>query len=252
MASVDTARRASRRDYGATDNAQRRGSGLDFRVATSLDEVIAAWKLVYRAYLRAGLIPPNAQEIHTNPGVIQQGTAVVVGMLGGEVCATISAYLDSPDGLPLDAVYATELAELRAKGHRLVEVGLLADRRAKLSRSLEATLRLMKSAYFWGLLNGMTDIIVGVHPHHSGFYQRIFGFQVVGEESTCPWVNGAPVVPLRLKLEMVERSNTAPRGLRYFMNEPLELSEFDGRFIPDPDAIRGTLIESRLGEILAP
>ncbi len=252
MVSVNAAARGVEQTFRAASNAERRGGGLDFRVATSLDEVIAAWQLVYRAYLRAGLILPNLHGIHTNPGAVQSGTAVIVGVLRGEMCATISGYLDTAEGLPLDAVYAPELAELRAEGHRLVEVGLLADRRANLSRSLEATLRLMKFAYFWGALNGMTDIVVGVHPHHSRFYQRIFGFTLIGEEGACPWVNRAPVVPLRLELGAVEDLNSAPRGLRFFLRDPLEISVFGGRFVPTLEAVRGTPAETHLQEIGVP
>jgi hypothetical protein len=245
-----TARSGTSDDPRVAELAMRQGSGLDFRLAVTLEEVIKAWQLVYRAYLRSELILPNRQEIHTNPGAVQEGTVVVVGTLEEEICATISAYLDRSDGLPLDAIYAAELGALRARGHRLVEVGLLADRRAKLSRSFEATLRLMKFAYFWGLLNGMTDIVIGVHPHHSGFYQRVFGFDLVGEESCCPWVNNAPVVPLQLALRMVEDLGGAPRGLRFFMQEPLDGSHFKGRFAPTPAAIEGTIIEARLNEMI--
>lgn len=250
MESVNTAGSGTSESPRAARMAERQGGGLDFRLAASLDEVIAAWKLVYNAYLRSGLITANAQEIHTNPGAVQEGTAVVVGALRGEVCATISAYLDRSDGLPLDAIYSTQLGELRSKGHRLVEVGLLADRRARISRSFEATLRLMKFAYFWGLHNGMTDIVIGVHPHHSVFYQRVFGFELLGEESTCPWVNHAPVVPLQLPLRMVDDLSGAPRGLRFFMQEPLQMTDFHGRFVPTAEATRGTIIEDRLHEII--
>lgn len=223
-------------------------SGLAFHLAGEIETVIEAWRLVYRAYLRAGLIGENPYGIHLVPRAVHPLTGVGVGCLDGNVCATISAYLDRSGGLPLDAVYPAELDRLREEGRTLVEVGLLADRRGDLSRSLDATLDLMKYGFFHGLHQGGTDLVIGVHPHHARFYQRIFAFEPFGAESTCPSVNHAPVVGLRLDLASTLMLEPLPKGLRYFVESPLGMESFEGRLELTPDRVRGTVIEEFLAD----
>lgn len=234
----------------ATDRGASARTGLDFRPARTIDEVLSAWRLVHDAYVRSGLIEPNPHGVHLTPRAIHPETIVGVGMLEETVSATISGYVDvdAGPGLPLDEVYPELLGRLREEGRVLMEVGLLADRRADLGRSLDATLALMKQAFFHGIHRGATDLVIGVHPHHVRFYERLFAFEVFGEESTCPMVNDAPVVGLRLDLAPKLMLEPLPRGLRYFVDCPVEREEFAGRFVPTPEAIRGTPIEAFLAD----
>jgi len=58
-------------------------SGLDYRIANDLNDVVAAWHLVYQRYLLAGLIDPNEQEIHATPHAIQEQSLVAIGSING-------------------------------------------------------------------------------------------------------------------------------------------------------------------------
>lgn len=222
------------------------GTGLRFAVARKYAEVLEAWQAVYLAYRRAGLIDENPYGIHTVPQAIGPHAAVILGLLGPQIVTTLTAMLDSPLGLPLDCVYRNELDQMRREGRRLCEVGIFADRRAHLARSLASLLELMRYAFFYAVCHDCTDIVIGVHPHHSPFYRRAFAFVPFAPTGRHPTVNDNPVVPLRLDLTEKLKLNPLPRGLAYFMERPLEKKAFEGRFDFAPERIRGTLLEQFL------
>ena len=171
---------------------------LSFDVARTIEDVAQAWQLVYRAYLRTGLIHANPTRIHTVPQAIGRNTVVVCGRVYGRIVSTLSGYVDGPQSLPLDSVYAAQLDALRAAGCRLMEVGLFADRRLHLERSREAILELMRYVCYFGVHAGATDAVIGVHPHHAAYYTRLLGFDVSGPIRRYGAVNEAEVVLLRL------------------------------------------------------
>ena len=241
---------------GSDQQAQRRGTpndlrqkhadGLHFSIAQTIDDVVDAWGLVYREYLRGGLVSPNHAHVHTVPEAVGPQTAVILGRIGPVCASTLSAYLDTPEGLPLDSVYGEELAALRDSGRRISEVGLFADRREKLVRSADSLFDLMRFAYYYCRHHGMDDIMIGVHPRHMPFYCRLIGFDMAGEERQYATVNDRPVILLRLDLRTCEQAERLPRGLKYFMNNPLPAEAFANKASLDEPAWRGTAIAAFL------
>ena len=202
------------------------GTGLAYGVAKSLEDAQGAWRLVYRAYLRTGLIAPNHLRIHTLPHAVGDGTMVVLGRIGPVTVSTLSTYLDGEHGLPLDSVYRKELDARREAGRKLVETGLFADRRAKLTRSADSLFELMRFAFYFARVRGADDLIIGVHPRHAPFYRRFLGFEVCGEERNYSVVNDNPVV--LLLLDLAARLNETPRrrGIAFFEQHPLGPADF--------------------------
>ena len=223
-------------------------TGLAFAAAQTLAEVVDAWTLVYRSYLQAGLIRSNPWRLHTVPQAIQPRAAVICGRIGELMVSTISGYVDQPDGagLPLDAVYPDQLAELRREGRQLLEIGLFADRREHIERSIEALLELMRRVTYFGVTLGCTDGVVGVHPRHAPFYERLLGFERIGEEKTYSLVKDNPVVLLRLDWDGKISLPKPPRGLRYFRDNPISLEAFAQRFVLSKQAVAGTDLEQYL------
>jgi hypothetical protein len=228
---------------GATTSGHfRSDTGLNFRIAETLDDVIAAWQLVYRSYRRANLIDGNPHGLHTFPEAISPNTAVALGRLGPVISSTISAYLDREQGLPLDSVYARELDTLRNQGRTLMEVGLFADRRQHLDRTIGALLELMRHACFFGVSYGATDAVIGVHPHHAKFYARLLGFQLIGEQKSYDAVSGNPVVLLRLDWYRVAAEPQRPRGIDYLLTTPLTTEAYQTRFDFAADAVQQSVL----------
>jgi hypothetical protein len=137
---------------------------------------------------------------------------------------------DNPGGLPLDSVYKSELDTLRRQGFRLMELGLFADRRESIRRSLDALMGLMRYAFYLSVLGNHPCGVIGVHPHHADFYRRMLGFQPLGRELAYPTVQNNPVVLLFLDVPAGLQLKPLPRGLRHFVAHPLDAAALAGRY----------------------
>jgi hypothetical protein len=112
------------------------------------------------------------------------------------VIGTITVGFDTGDGLLVDELYGEEIDKLRQQGLRVCEFTKLAIDHKGASKRMIAGLFQVASLYavrIWGY----TDIVIEVNPSHVPFYQRMLGFQPLGEERVCPRV-GAPALLLRL------------------------------------------------------
>jgi hypothetical protein len=210
--------------------------------AASLEQVEAAWRLVYDRYTQMGLINENPFGIHAVPGAVGPHACVIWGPEGPDVGYTMTLFRDSAMALSLDSVYPRELDELRGQGCRLLEVGMLADRRQSASRGVGALFSMMRWAIYYGLHTDLTDIVIGVHPRHAQFYVRCYGFEQFAPETSYPMVRNNPVVPLRLRLREGLATDVLPRGLADARDNPIPASAFSHRFAFEPEQLRGSLI----------
>lgn len=210
--------------------------------ATTLEQVESAWRLVYDRYSEMGLIDENPFGIHAAPAAVGKHACVVWGPEGPEVGYTMTLFRDNPMGLALDSVYAPYLDDLRAQGRRLLEVGMLADRRKSAARGAGALFSMMRWAIHYGLHTDLSDIVIGVHPRHAQFYVRCYGFEEAAPATTYPMVRDNPVVLLRLRLREGLANDVLPRGLADARNNPLPDSAFSHRFAFEPEQLRGSLI----------
>jgi hypothetical protein len=214
--------------------------------ATSLEEVESAWQLVYERYTQMGLINENPFGIHAVPGAVGPHACVIWGPDGPDVGYTMTLFRDNAMALALDSVYARELDEFRGQGCRLLEVGMLADRRQSASRGVGALFSMMRWAIYYGLHMDLTDIVIGVHPRHAQFYMRCYGFEQFAVPTSYPMVRNNPVVPLRLRLLEGLATDVLPRGLADARDNPIPASAFSHCFAFAPEQLRGSRIEAFL------
>ena len=226
----------------------KRSSEPPCSCATTLEHVQSAWRLVYDRYSEMGLIDRNPFGIHAVPTAVGEHACVIWGPEGPEVGYTMTLFRDNPMGLALDSVYASHLDALRRKGRRLLEVGMLADRRRSAARGMGALFSMMRWAIHFGLHTDVTDIVIGVHPRHAQFYERCYGFEQFASPTTYPLVRNNPVVPLRLRLQEQLAQDVLPRGLADARNNPVAGSAFSQRFAFEPEQLRGSLIAGFLND----
>lgn len=210
--------------------------------ATSLEQVESAWRLVYERYSQMGLIDKNPFGMHAVPTAVGRHACVIWGSEGPEVGYTMTLFRDNPMGLALDSVYASHLDELRRNGRRLLEVGMLADRRQSASRGIMVLFSMMRWAIYFALHAGLTDVVIGVHPRHAQFYVRCYGFEEFAPPTSYPMVRNNPVVPLRLRLLEQLAKDVLPRGLVDARDNPIPGGAFSRRFAFEPEQLRGSLI----------
>lgn len=227
----------------------------EFHVARTVTEAFDAWRLVYDVYVHSGFIYPNDDGIHTVPQAINRRSAVFYSKDSGKIDGSLTAMLDGPGGLPLDSVYSQTLDDLRQRGRKLSEHGLLAHSsevagsqaaecfgdnssgRRKVEGVRSSLIHLMCRTVFYSMAMSCTDVVIGVHPRHTRFYRRAWGFETDGPVKTYPIVNDRPVVLMRLDFTEVLGRDTVPYALDYLLNNPIPLQTFTDKCRFEPTEI---------------
>ena len=127
-----------------------------------------------------------------------QGKMTFSAHCDGDTVATITASLDSDDGLYVAALYPDAVSQLRAEGRKLCEFTKLAVDESIRSPSILGAIFHVACMYAIEM-HRCTDVLIEVNPRHVRFYQRMLGFEQAAEERLDPEVN-APAVLLKLDL----------------------------------------------------
>ncbi|MBI1370215.1 MAG: hypothetical protein GC162_16385 [Planctomycetes bacterium] len=223
------------------------GVGLRYGVCTTLEQVVAAWELVYRCYLRAGMITSNHAGVHTLRRLVAPRTVVINGAIDRLTVSTLTACLDDPAGLPADELFADEVNALRRAGRVPFELGLFADRRERLFRSIDAMLELSRFAVYFGLSSGATDALMTSSPEQVTVLNHLFGFEPIGSARPDPRLNGRPVVLVRLDWQAQIKTDPPFGGLAYFQDRAIGTDHFADRFNFDPAALAGSSLAQFAG-----
>ena len=172
------------------------------RIARSQNELLQAFSLVYHSYLDAGLIKPNQAQVRVLPQHALSTSEVFVVKVRNQVLGTATLIRDSELGLPLEAIYKSEIADRRDQHLSLSEVSCLADCKSGISR--RSLIELMAFTAQCAKLRGVDQILIAVHPRHVKFYVNLIGFNVFGGLRTYSAVRGHPAIGLILDLGTLE------------------------------------------------
>ncbi|MFZ5831617.1 MAG: N-acyl amino acid synthase FeeM domain-containing protein [Planctomycetota bacterium] len=192
---------------------------LEYRIASTLEERAAAFHLVYRSYLAAGLGEPNHFQMRVTPYHLLPTSEVFIAVYESDIVFTMTLITDGDAGLPMEYVYPDEVQSRRDRGLRLAEVSCLADRRTQFRGFFPVFLRLSRIMVQYGLRQGVDELLVAVHPKHARFYQRCMEFRPIGEERSYPTVCNNPAIALSLDFHRVERER--PPQYNTFFGNPL-------------------------------
>lgn len=214
---------------------------VQYKLASSLEERIAALRLVYNAYVSAGLIKPNEHRLRVTPFHLHPSTKIFLAIENGEIVHTMSFIHDSEMGLPMEVIYHREIETLRRLGRRFGEVSCLAGNEI----SLEIFMGLCRFVFCYGLFARLDHFVIAVHPRHARFYERIWGFRQFGPYRVYPCVENHPAVALELDFTQCDL-RLPPRTKRFIQESPFtgahysvpppgdDELEYLGRFV-DPD-----------------
>lgn len=219
-----------------SDDRARDSFEVDF--ARRPDQISAAWRLVFEAYREAELIDDNPWGMHLVPHALRPGTSVVIASRGEQVLSTLTIMHDSNLGLALDAAYPTELNALRLGGHKLMEVGLFADRHLPIAAATRAIVEMMRYVFYISCYS-LADIVIGVHPRHAAFYERNFGFHPFTPVSTHPTVRHNAVVGLLGETQRQLGAQPVPPSLSDYASRHIPRSAIKNRATIDAQAILG-------------
>ncbi len=144
------------------------------RILTSDREREAARALVRRKYLAEGYAATDDSIAR----YLLLPSATTFGLFHDDTLyGTISLVLDNQDGLPMDALYAPELAPWRAEGKRLAEVIQFAVERT--GSPFEAA-PLFAAILARAVEEQLDYLCISVNPKHDRFY-ALLGFKQIGE-----------------------------------------------------------------------
>ncbi len=174
-------------------------------------ELIEAFRILYASYRDAGLVAENPLKVRLTAAHLLPTTEVLVAKCGGEVISTLSLIGDGEDGLPLEAMYGREVAQLRRNGHRLGEIGCLADRRESPIRFIKTLESLTRLSVQVAEQRKMNALVLAAHPRHAKYYMRTLGFKQVGGLTQCPYARGNPAVALMLDFESIRNTQLHDR-----------------------------------------
>ena len=183
-------------------------ANVTYRVATFHHERLSAFSLVYQRYREAGLIESNPFKIRVTPFHLEPTTTVFVGRARRELYCTVTLVKDGCLGLPMEAIFSSEIDEQRSKGLSLAEVSCLAFR-VGLSRSQSWSLFLGLNRLLaqFARRNGVDALVIATHPRHLHIYERMMGFVQFGSARTYPRVRNNPAVAGCLEFVQVDRNH---------------------------------------------
>src|SRR5581483_1718568 len=154
----------------------RNDEPIVFKIAAAQSERAAAFRLVYEAYVQAGLMQPNVFQMRVMPHHLLPTTATFVAQRGAQVIGTVSLVGDGRLGLPMERVYGAEIDELRHPSTWLGEVTALASAAMATDLSFHIVIGLMRLMAQFARRHGVEHLLIAVHPRHARFYQRAMGF----------------------------------------------------------------------------
>lgn len=192
---------------------------IQLRVAASRGERQAVFELIYRSYLRAGLCTKSDCGMRATPYQLLPTTDLFLAELRGQVISTVSLVRDGELGLPMEALYAEEVAARRAAGMRVAEVSCLADRRQGTARFFGLFCDLSRLMAQLARNTGVDELLVVVNPRHAPLYRRYMAFEQIGDEREYDAVEGFPAVALSLNFAKAKVNK--PKSWREFFGEPL-------------------------------
>ncbi len=189
------------------------------KLAVQREDVFAALRLVYGAYVETGLIEPNPYEMRATRYHLLSTTDIFLASRNEQLLGSLSLVRDGELGLPLEDVYADEVANRRRQGVTMAEVSCLAVNGHGRESKLAVVVQLMSHMAQFAARQGVDELLIAVHPHHVGFYERFTGFEVIGEVKSYSAVCNNPAVALALDLKHGEINH--PRAHRRFFGNPL-------------------------------
>ncbi len=184
---------------------------IQISLARSESDLTGAFRLLYDSYLRAGLVQENAIEMRLTPYHLLPTTEVLVAKYQSEIVSTLTMVADSKLGLPIESMYASQIAELRSQGLRVAEMGSLADRRSSPVRFASVFAEMARLIVQVAETREIDALVLASHPRHAKLYARACGFEQIGELTSCPYAQGNPAVALLLQFDRVRGTDAHNR-----------------------------------------
>jgi hypothetical protein len=165
------------------------------KVTELRSERAAAFRLIHRAYLQAGLTVDNEMGMRVMDFHLLDTTDLLVGKRDARVHSTATLVRDGQLGLSVASLFPDEVEAMRSAGIKLAEVSCVASGRGESKKQRFETLVKMFSLTAQVARRRRVDrLLLAVHPRHARVYQRLFGCVPCSDVKQYATVQGSPAV----------------------------------------------------------
>jgi hypothetical protein len=193
---------------------------IEIKIASDQAEWEQAFQLLAANYRARGYESPGSKPFRFTPYHVLPGTMLLVAKDEDRVVATLSLVPDtSLLGLPLEDIYADEVADLRRRGRHLAEAICLADAGLSIREFVQVFKSLIKLAMQYHASQGGDAWVITVNPRHRNFYRKVLGFVPLGPCRAYPSVQDHPAEAYLLDVEAMQVD--APGMYLEMFGEPL-------------------------------
>lgn len=172
------------------------------KIANTLVEREAVFRMGYQIYLDKGFIKPNSQNWMVQNYDFDEDTVILmVQDQDKNLAGSLTMVFDGSSKLPAEKIYGKELKDLKNSGERMVELSrLVVNPGYRNSKEILVLLFNYLAIYSYHIKN-YTSLVVEVNPRHKDYYKALLNFDEIGKEKACPMVQNAPAVLLHLPLK---------------------------------------------------
>jgi len=216
---------------GALVNKHKILESFRFGIAVSPEQRRLALELRQALYIRKGIADDvYPARPYIPPQAFLPGSVMFIATYGEKVVGTLSLYVDSNLGLPMEDVHPLEVDQMRRRFPRLVEIGSLAiDDKVRSSRLIVV---LFNAIYRWCRRCDYDAAVVCVHPSSNRVYRSLLRFEVLGPLGFHSQFKNAPSLPLGVDFR------TAADSFRKRYNNDAARMEFFSFFTDEHFEIR--------------
>jgi len=174
---------------------------FSIKIANTLEEREAVYRLAYQVYRAKGYIKENGNEWLLQPIDASPETVVfIVQDQFKNIAGSITLVFDGSSKLPADKIYKDELNSLRKNGKKTTEISrLVISPDYRNSKEILVLLFNYLAIYSYRVKH-YDNLVIEVNPRHKEYYKSILCFEEIGAEKPCPQVQNAPAVLLTLPL----------------------------------------------------
>lgn len=171
------------------------------KIANTLEEREAVFKLGYQIYLKKGFINATPQKwLIRNYDASNETVILIVQDKDKNLAGSVTLVFDGDCALPAEKIYGDEINSLKAKGNRIVEISRLIVS-PEYRNSKEILILLFNYLAIYSLqVKNYTSLTIQVNPRHKTYYKALLSFDEIGNEKISPHLKNAPAILLHLPL----------------------------------------------------
>lgn len=210
---------AIRSTIAGSANAPQNLKEFRIKVAQTVDEREAAFRLGYKAYLEKGYVKKcKSEKLICDYDFAPETVILIVTDRLKQIAGTVTLVFSEDTNLPAKKVYRQEFNSIELSGKKVAEYCRFAiDPSYRNSREILSLLFEYASIYI-ETVKRYDGFIIEVTPRHSIFYKELLGFVLISKPKCCPQVANTVGVLLYLSSESFRQKTISQSGFYKFFN----------------------------------